>query len=171
MSQNAWIGAIVAVVVIVGGVWWFTSQPVKAPVVDNSTTETEDTNIMGTTPSDSNPGTQVGVDISVSTAPMSATITYNGDSFSPQEVTIKRGGTVTWKNTSGGSMWVASAQHPTHGVYGGTSRTEHCPNPTGIAFDQCVGGGDYSFTFDKVGAWNYHDHINSNLFGKVNVVE
>ena len=162
MSQNAWIGVIVAVIIIGGGAWWYTNQQAPAPAaVDNSTMQDQDTDT----------GTQVGVDVNVNTAPMSATITYSGTSFSPQEVTIKKGGTVTWKNTSGGSMWVASAQHPTHMVYSGTSRTEHCPDTANSTFDQCVGGGDYSFTFVKTGTWGYHDHLNVSAFGKVIVVD
>ncbi|MEK7480158.1 MAG: hypothetical protein AAB665_02605 [Patescibacteria group bacterium] len=104
-------------------------------------------------------------------APMDATITYNGDSFSPKEVLIRKGGTVTWVNASGGQMWVASAQHPSHTVYSGTSRQEHCPDTSGTAFDQCAGGNNYTFTFDKVGTWNYHDHLNATAFGSVTVVE
>ena len=102
---------------------------------------------------------------------MDATITYNGDSFSPKEVLIRKGGTVTWVNASGGQMWVASAQHPSHTVYSGTSRQEHCPDTSGTAFDQCAGGNNYTFTFDKVGTWNYHDHLNATAFGSVTVVE
>ena len=104
-------------------------------------------------------------------APMDATIPYNGDSFSPKEVLIRKGGTVTWVTASGGQMWVASAQHPSHTVYSGTSRQEHCPDTSGTAFDQCAGGNNYTFTFDKVGTWNYHDHLNATAFGSVTVVE
>src|SRR3989344_6054915 len=105
-------------------------------------------------------------------APMTATVMYNGDSFSPAEVTVKKGGTVTWVNSGGTKMWIASAQHPTHIIYAGTSREEHCPDTSGDSFDQCAGEtGDYSFIFSKVGTWNYHDHINAQLFGKVIVVE
>lgn len=104
-------------------------------------------------------------------AAMTATVSYSGAGFSPGEVTIKKGGTVTWKNESNGKMWVASAQHPSHMVYAGTSREAHCPDASGTAFDQCAGGSDYSFTFEKVGTWNYHDHMNATVFGKVTVVE
>ncbi len=165
MTQNGWIAVIVGILIIGGGAWWFTTQS-AAPVADNSTEVSGETN---TTPADT--GTQVGVDVNVNTAPTTATITYNGGSFSPQEVTIKKGGTVTWKNTSGSNMWVASAQHPTHIVYSGTARTEHCPDASNTAFDQCVGGGDYSFTFNKTGTWGYHDHLNTSAFGKIVVVE
>lgn len=105
-------------------------------------------------------------------APMSATVTYSASGFSPSEVTIKKGGVVTWTNSSGGEMWVASAQHPSHTVYAGTSREAHCPDTAGTAFDQCSGStGNYSFTFQKVGTWNYHDHLSAQKFGKVTVVE
>ncbi len=168
MSQNAWIGVVVGIIVIGGGAWWFTSQSTPTPaIVDNSAMPSGDTNSA----SNSDTGTQVGVDVSVNTAPMSATITYNGDSFSPQQVTIKKGGTVKWVNSSGHSMWVASAQHPSHTVYSGTAREAHCPDASGTAFDQCQPGGDYSFTFTKTGTWGYHDHLNASLFGKVVVVE
>lgn len=103
---------------------------------------------------------------------MTATVSYSGTGFTPNEVTIKKGGMVTWKNASNGKMWVASAQHPSHTVYAGTSRQEHCPDTAGTAFDQCAGEtGDFSFTFGKVGTWNYHDHMNATVFGKVTVVE
>lgn len=169
MTQNGWIAVIVGVLIIGGGAWWFTSQ--KAPALSDDGTPAaldaaEDANAQQA------PVTaDVSATVNVGGAATSATITYNGSTFSPQEVTIKKGGTVTWKNTSGGNMWVASAQHPTHTVYSGTSRTEHCPDTSGTAFDQCVGGGDYSFTFTKTGTWGYHDHLNASLFGKVNVVE
>ena len=69
-------------------------------------------------------------------------------------------------------MWVASAQHPSHTVYAGTARQEHCPDTADTAFDQCAGeSSGYSFTFEKVGTWNYHDHLNATVFGKVIVTE
>jgi|SRR3989344_7025786 len=105
-------------------------------------------------------------------APMSAAVTYSTIGFNPSEVTIKKGGTVTWTNSSGREMWVASAQHPSHMVYSGTSREEHCPDASGVVFDQCAGStGNYNFTFQKAGTWNYHDHLGAQKFGKVIVVE
>jgi plastocyanin len=97
---------------------------------------------------------------------MSATVTYNGDSFSPKTVTIAKGGKVTFTST-GGNMWVAADEHPTHTEYAGTSRQQHCPDTAGTAFDQCGPGTSYSFTFSKAGTWDYHDHLNSNLEGTV----
>ncbi len=167
MSQNAWTGAIVAVVVIVGGVWWFTSQPVEAPVVDTTTTS-EETNTTPATYADTR--TQVGVEVDVNTAPLSATVTFNGDAFSPSTVTIAKGGKVTFTST-GGNMWVASDLHPQHTIYSNTTRQQHCPDTAGGAFDQCMPGANFIFTFTKTGTWNYHDHTNANLGGKVVVVD
>lgn len=91
---------------------------------------------------------------------MEVTVTVTSEGFSPATVTIKKGGTVTWVNMLDEQVWVASALHPTHKEYPG--------------FDQLKGmgkGGSYSFTFDKVGSWKYHDHLNPSRFGKVEVVE
>ncbi len=170
MKGSTWLWLIVALIVIGGGIWWWTSMPESATDVNigtNSPATTTDT-VGGT-----NGGVNAGVDVNVNTAPMTATITYDGSKFTPASVTIKKGGTVTWKNESAGNMWVASAQHPTHTVYDGTSRTEHCAGGgSSTAFDQCAGKkDDYSFKFDKVGSWGFHDHINASAFGKVEVVE
>lgn len=102
---------------------------------------------------------------------MSASVTYSSSGFSPSEITIRRGGTVTWRNEGGGTMWVASAMHPTHTTYSGTTLQEHCDTLSNDSFDQCQNGGTYSFTFDKVGTWAYHNHSQSSHFGRVIVVE
>src|SRR3989344_4972668 len=91
------------------------------------------------------------------TAPMTAVITYSADGFGPAEVTIKKGGTVTWTNTSGGNMWIATGPHPAHTGYSDTSLSEHCPDSDGTAFDQCANGATSAYTFDQVGTWPYHN--------------
>jgi plastocyanin len=102
---------------------------------------------------------------------MTATVTYTSSGFSPDPVTIKQGGTVTFVNKSNGGMLVASNAHPTHTQYSGTSRQQHCPDTAGTAFDQCVAGSTYTFTFQKVGSWNYHNHVNADDGGTINVVQ
>jgi len=65
-------------------------------------------------------------------------------------------------------MWVASAVHPTHTLYAGTSLSEHCGNgAANDSFDQCDAGDDYSFTFKKTGEWKYHNHVNASQTGTV----
>jgi len=90
--------------------------------------------------------------------------------FNPQTVTINKGDTVTWVNLDTAPHWPASAMHPTHKIYPGSDiqkcGTAEEPN----IFDACRELGPeetYSFTFNQVGEWNYHDHKNPSLFGKV----
>ncbi len=180
MSRTALIWAAVALVVIAGGAYWYMNKSATEQA-DSTLTGEQTGTVAGadqeapgpeTVPNGTGAGTVTGsVDVGVNTAPMSATVTYNGTSFSPKDVTVKRGGKVTWTNSGSGNMWVASASHPTHAVYAGTTRQEHCPDAAGTAFDQCAGGQSYTFTFTKAGKWNYHDHINPSAFGSVTVVE
>ncbi|MBI5645006.1 hypothetical protein HY970_02800 [Candidatus Kaiserbacteria bacterium] len=161
MRSSAWVWIVILIIVIGGGIWWWMANAQTPAVNQNTNAPATSTSVTVSTTTST----------STSNAPMTATVTYNGTSFSPSAVTIKKGGTVSWRNSGSGQMWVASAQHPTHTVYDGTSRTEHCPNASNTAFDQCAGGSSYSFTFNKVGTWNYHDHLNSSAFGSVKVVE
>jgi hypothetical protein len=67
-------------------------------------------------------------------------------------------------------MWVASANHPSHTAYNGTSLREHCPDTANSAFDECsatAAGTSWSFTFDKTGSWGFHNHVNASEYGKV----
>ncbi len=108
-------------------------------------------------------------DNGVSTAPKTVTVLYGPGGFSPSTVTIRAGDTVTFVNNGGDEMWVASAPHPSHTGYDGTSRDQHCaagytgPQP----FDQCAVGTNYSFMFQKAGTWAYHNHGNSADHGAV----
>lgn len=81
---------------------------------------------------------------------------YTSSGFSPKSITVKVGTTVTWTNTSGKSMWVASNPHPTH---------QDLPG-----FDQLAKvdkDGTYSYTFTKAGSWKYHNHLAPNDTGVV----
>ena len=95
------------------------------------------------------------------------TVTYTDTGFNPKSVTITKGQSVTFINQSGGEMWVASAMHPSHTEYAGMTRQEHCPDTAGTAFDQCGAGSSYTFSFEKSGSWNYHNHLRASDFGTV----
>jgi len=85
-------------------------------------------------------------------------VTYVGDGFSPKEITIKKGESVTFINESNIDMWVASDIHPTHTRYPGKT-TDDC---LGSAFDQCargLAGTSWEFTFDEVGSHGFHNHL------------
>lgn len=99
-------------------------------------------------------------------------ITYTDTGYSPNTITIKNGETVTFKNESSKLMWPASAMHPDHILYSGTSLDKHCPDTTNSAFDACAEilvGAQWSFKFDKTGAWGFHDHLSPKNFGKITV--
>lgn len=88
------------------------------------------------------------------------TIYFTGKGFQPTSITVEQGTTVTWINNASTTMWVGSDRHPTHREYAGNSLSEHCRNgdQTTAAFDQCSTGDRFSFTFEKIGKWGYHNH-------------
>ena len=98
------------------------------------------------------------------------TIEMTSAGFSPNELTINQGGTVTWINKDSKGHWPASAKHPTHTVYPGSDIGKCGSDEQDKIFDACQGikqGESWSFTFDEKGTWAYHDHINTKLFGKI----
>ncbi|MBP6868514.1 MAG: hypothetical protein KBC16_00180 [Candidatus Pacebacteria bacterium] len=151
--------AILIVVLIAGaGVVYVQTQEVRAP---EATITTE-------TPSASeqkSPG-----------SPISHTIIYDGQGFSPTTLTVKAGETVTFVNQSTRGMWVGADEHPTHTSYDGSSTSQHCGKTGPVdatVFDQCIAvqnGGSWSFTFTKVGSFDFHNHVAGGAHGTV-VVE
>ncbi len=95
-------------------------------------------------------------------------ITANG--FVPKEIEISGGTKVTWVNESSNPSWPASAVHPTHEVYPGSS-IKKCGTPEqDKIFDSCRGlkkGESWNFVFNEVGEWYYHDHLNPSWTGKI----
>lgn len=93
------------------------------------------------------------------------TIEIDDGSFRPKTLEIKKGTKVTWINRSGReSVWPASADHPTHDIY---PEKGGC---IGSAFDACRGlqsGEQYSFIFQEIGRWNYHDHLHVGRTGTI----
>ncbi len=105
-----------------------------------------------------------GTDRPVGPADEPAAKTYEiqmtSSGFVPSTLTIKQGDTVKFINTDTSAHWPASAPHPTHTDY--------------PAFDpkKAIAAGDsWSFTFDLVGAWKFHDHLNPSSFGTITVTQ
>ena len=97
-------------------------------------------------------------------------VIYTDSGYNPKELKIKLGETVVWKNQSSFGLWTASAIHPSHTIYSGTSLDEHCPDPQNTSFDQCKSGQpgqSWSFKFDKKGTWRYHNHVRASDFGTI----
>ncbi len=107
-----------------------------------------------------------------STNTKTQSVAYTAEGFSPKSITVTQGTTVTFTNASVNRMWVGAAMHPTHEAYDGTTTKEHCANgvATNGTFDQCHAvemDGSWSYTFNKVGSWNYHNHSRASDFGTV----
>lgn len=79
--------------------------------------------------------------------------------FSPAEIKIKVGESVTWINSDTIVHTVHSDPHPAHTTYLPLNNVGQVPV-----------GQKESFTFTAPGIYEYHDHFNSTLRGKV-VVE
>ncbi|MDZ4226973.1 MAG: hypothetical protein U1D26_00675 [Patescibacteria group bacterium] len=176
--KSTWIWIIGIIIIAIGGLWWWQSAQVPASGDPEAAADTQDIgeNTEGSSATQATPSQESGgstsvnanAGVSIEGTPMSATVTYNGSTFSPATVTIRQGGTVTFTDTSG-TMWVASGLHPSHAQYDGTSRQEHCSGDySGPApFDQCSPSSTYQYTFGKVGSWGYHDHVNTSARGFV----
>ena len=153
------IGIIVVIVLVILGGWFFLSGNMTGTPSSGVTNQVP---AVGTTTPE----------MIVENIITDVTVTYTDQGFSPASVTVPIGTKVNFVNQSSGKMWVASAKHPDHTVYSGTSLSQHCPDTTNSAFDECAGdeaGKTYSFTFNKEGVWKYHDHINSKMFGSITV--
>lgn len=92
-------------------------------------------------------------------SPTVAQVKLTNDGFSPKTVRVKAGQSVVFTNESDTAMWVASDSHPSHNIY-----------PAFDARKAYRKGEVYSFTFDKVGSWMYHNHLAATQTGIV-VVE
>ncbi len=101
-------------------------------------------------------------------------ITITASGYEPSSLTVKKGSTVTWTNTTGTPNWPATAMHPTHERYPGSSITKCGSTLQAEIFDACknlANRESYSFEFNEAGEWAYHDHVGVKMFGKIIVVE
>ncbi len=89
-----------------------------------------------------------------------ATVVLKDSGFEPEMTRITRGGTVTFRNERENPFWPASDLHPSHGLY-----AEFDP------MRPLDPGEQWSFRFDRVGTWDYHDHLRSYYVGTIHVSE
>jgi plastocyanin len=88
------------------------------------------------------------------------TIVRTNSGYEPNEITIKKGDIVLWKNESSDFHWPASDIHPTHTIY-----------PEFDPLRAIAPGEDWKFKFDEVGTWKFHDHIRANKTGIITVTD
>jgi len=152
------VGIIVVVLVIWGIIYTSSSSTAPATQTASSPTSTSD---VSTTP------TPTPTASPTSSSAKTVEVDYTNSGFSPTSVSINLGDTVNFVNKSSESMWIGSNNHPSHTLYSGTTLREHCPDTAGTAFDQCGTGDTYSFTFEKVGTWGYHNHRDASMLGTI----
>lgn len=155
-NGTTWI-VIVIIILAALGAWWYMSSRVPAPQANAPEVAGEDERFSE--------GTDKGGE-----GVESVTVNYSSTGFSPKTLTVPVGTRVTFVNEGAGEMWVASDEHPTHAGYSGTERESHCPDPGGIAFDQCGNGPLFTFVFTKEGNWTYHNHRMPEHAGTIVVV-
>src|SRR6185312_16178924 len=161
-STIAWV--VIIILIIAGGAWYFVSSNNSALPTD--TTQTTDT--TGATNTTDTSGIEATVGVSTGTS-KTVTVSYTAQGFSPSSVTINKGDTINFVDNTNSPFWVASAPHPTHEGYDGTTRDQHCAaGYTGAApFDECSNGTSFNFTFNKTGSFPYHNHNDHSQFGTV----
>jgi len=101
-------------------------------------------------------------------------VVYSDSGFSPGELTIRKGDTVTFRNESSRDMWPATAIHPSHTVYPGSGIGRCNTSEEESIFDACrriENGGEFSFVFQEAGDWKYHDHLRATNWGAIIVEE
>jgi len=103
------------------------------------------------------PASQPPVD-NTTTAPTNSVsqIDMTASGFSPANITVKQGTTVTFKNMDTLPHRPSSDPHPTH-----------TDLPDFDSKQPVAAGGSYTYTFTKVGTWSYHDHFNPSMRGSV----
>jgi len=100
--------------------------------------------------------------------PTEHTVEFTSIGYRQDTLIIKSGDTVTFTNTISTKTWPASNQHPIHTAYPG-SNINKCGSSSAI-FDACTGlsnGESFSFTFNEVGTWNYHNHLRPSKGGTI----
>lgn len=116
--------------------------------------------------------TKVTEPVSPEKAVVRQVIAYIDSGFSPSSLIVKKGEVVTFENKSSRNMWVASAMHPSHRIYPDTDIQKCGKGEAENMFDACKGfapGTSWSFVFNEVGTWKYHNHIDAKNFGSITV--
>lgn len=83
-------------------------------------------------------------------------IHMTSDGFKPQTMEISWNTTVKFVNDDTQPHWPASNPHPTHEGYPGFDPKQPV-SP----------GSSWSFVFDRVGKWRFHDHLNPHVLGTI----
>ncbi len=90
----------------------------------------------------------------------SVNVVLTDSGFEPNKITLVKGGTITFSNTTDKPYWPASNLHPVHSIY-----------PEFDPLRPLAPEEEWSFTFDRLGTYNFHGHLRSYFVGTIYVVE
>ena len=146
------VGVVVVAVLLIGS-----ADDTQQETTTNEQTSEESTQNQETTPAGeetSDVSDTDGIPI------VTTTVVMGEDSYTPAYLIMKKGSTIIWENESSSDRWPASDVHPSHTIY-----PEFDPKRP------ISPGESWSFTFDKVGEWDFHDHIKPSITGNVTITE
>ena len=155
MEKGVWIAIVAIALVVLGGAFYYYNNNGGTYNLAYNIPSAQSDNINNTT---------TNVDNLPATSAKTFTVEITSSGFSPNPVEINGGDTIVFLNKDSSDHWVASAIHPTHTSY---PESGGC---IGRKFDSCrrlAAGENFTFTFNQVGSWNYHDHLNPSLTGTV----
>lgn len=139
--MNKTVIVIIVIAILAGGVFFYMKKG-NTPSPQTQTPATKTTQTSPTT-------------VQTNPAVSENLITLTSDGYSPTTLTVKAGTTVTWVNNLGDVATVNSAPHPTH--------TDYKP----LNLEKFLNGEKLILTFDKVGTYKYHNHLNPSQKGTV----
>ena len=82
-------------------------------------------------------------------------ITFGDAGFSPNQITVKVGDKIDFKNVSSSTVQVQSAPHPTHELFGELNIGAIAPGET------------KTVTFTTAGTKKYHNHLSPSQTGQI----
>ncbi len=113
---------------------------------------------------------EIRIDEIIQGSPELYTIKVTSSGFSPKDLEINKGDIVLFLNEGSSKSWPASDVHPTHTVYPNSGISKCGTVEEENIFDACKGlanGESYSFTFNEIGTWTYHDHLKPYVGGTI----
>jgi plastocyanin len=132
MRKSIIAAIIIILIIVVGG---------AIALNHKSTDNSYSYNSTGSSPSASHP----------SQIPSTGTINIKNMIFSPSQISIQKGGTVTWTNNDNTSHTVV----------------DDLSNVGGPSSGDIAPGSSYSFTFTKAGSYQYHCRIHPSMRGTI----
>lgn len=143
MNRNVFIGGIVAILAIIGLVFFFSqNNDEPAPTTNTQASNTADT------------GENLSSNSGQATESQ-AVIKYTDNGFDPQTITVESGTKVTVQNASSNPLQFDSDPHP-----------EHTEDPE-LNIGRINPGESKTITVTTKGSHGYHNHLNSGDTGTI----